>query len=147
MLAQDRQLFKKQEWLGVIFLERIPRDLTAQSQAEETPPSSGISVLTQVNKPWFSWICVVWLNQRSKGNSKNLLGLPGRRTSPSDLSQLKQNKEIIVHCGNYSEIFEQKKWTNYFSAWTSWSTGSCNSKRWWETTLVFWKEIGNSLQD
>lgn len=82
--------------------------LTAKQQ-KEPPPCSGMSVLTQVNEPWFSWVCMVWLNQRSKRNSKNLLRLPGRRTSPSYLSQLKQNKEIIVHCGNYSQIFEQKK--------------------------------------
>lgn len=109
MLCTTQKSVQKKEGLGVIFLERTTRDVIDHSQAAEgTPPCSGMSVLTQVNEPWLSWICVVWLNQRSKRNCKNLLCLPGRRTSPSYLSQLKQNKEITVHCGNYSEIFEHK---------------------------------------
>lgn len=113
---------QRRKLVGVIFLARIVRDVTPkearssiQPRAKEASPILR-NVLTQVNKPWFSWICVVRLDQRSKGHCKNLLGLPSRRTSTSDLGQLNQNKEIIVHCVNYSVIFEQKM--NDFSPWT-----------------------------
>lgn len=108
-----KQLFKEgSSW--VICLGRIHRDVTSKvqlitKQQEKPPPYPRMCVLTQVNKPWFSWICVVRLNQRSKRNSKNLLGFPGRRTSASYLCQLSQNKEIIVHCVNWSKISEQNQ--------------------------------------